>query len=194
MAKEAPKANLPTVAEDKEAPPKKAGKLKKIVILVVILLIIGSAGGGVAYWWFFLRVPPAPDEAEPVVASGQVSSSAAHGEKKADGKAPAVAPAKPGVGKVLPLPNFVVNLADSGSKRLRLNMEVEVNADIGKELQANNAKIRDAVITLLAGKSFAEVQSPEGKVMLRAQIVARLNQILGAQRIIRVYFTDFVLE
>jgi flagellar FliL protein len=98
-------------------------------------------------------------------------------------------------GKVLPLPQFVVNLADPAGKRLlKLGMEVEANADVSKELQANDAKIRDAVITLLAGKSFAEVQSPEGKVLLRAEVAARLNQILGAPRIVRVYFTEFVVD
>jgi flagellar FliL protein len=98
-------------------------------------------------------------------------------------------------GKVLPLPQFVVNLADPAGKRLlKLGMEVEANADISKELQTNDAKIRDAVITLLAGKSFAEVQAPEGKVLLRAEVAARLNQILGAPKIVRVYFTEFVVD
>ena len=34
----------------------------------------------------------------------------------------------------------------------------------------------------------------DGKVLLKAEVAARLNQILGAQRVIRVYFTDFVVE
>jgi len=47
---------------------------------------------------------------------------------------------------------------------------------------------------LLAGKSYGDVSSPDGKVMLKAEVAARLNQILGAQRVIRIYFTDFVVE
>ena len=73
-------------------------------------------------------------------------------------------------------------------------MEVEVNADVSEELKGQSARIRDAVIMLLAGKSYADVSTPDGKVLLKAEVAARLNQILGAQRVVRVYFTDFVVE
>ena len=193
MAKEAPK-NVPAVpADGAEAPKKKGGKVKKIIIFVAILLIILSAGGGGAYWWLYLRVPPPPGGgsgapyAQPERAAPQGKENSPRVER--------VSELPRSTGKVLPLPQFVVNLADPAGKRLlKLGMEVEANADIAKELQANDARIRDAVITLLAGKSFAEVQSPEGKVLLRAEVAARLNQILGAPRIVRVYFTEFVVD
>jgi flagellar FliL protein len=194
MAKEAPKANVPAVPEKAaEAAPKKTGKVKKVVILVVILLIILSAGGGVAYWWLFLRVPPPPGSG--ATAPAAHSESATPRSKESSPFVERVSELPRSAGKVLPLPQFVVNLTDPAGKRLlKLGMEVEANADIAKELQANDAKIRDAVIMLLAGKSFAEIQSPEGKVLLRAEVAARLNQILGAPRIVRVYFTEFVVD
>lgn len=98
-------------------------------------------------------------------------------------------------GQVLPLPPITVNISDpSGRRYLKLGMEVEVNADVSSALQANSARIRDAIIMLLAGKTFSDISTPDGKVLLKAEVAARLNQILGAQRIIRVYFTDFVVE
>jgi flagellar FliL protein len=190
MAKEAPKASVPAVPAEVAETPKKSGKVKKIVIFVVVLLIILSVGGGGAYWWLYLRV-------QPLFGSGAAaqSESAAPQGKESSPRVERVSDLPRSAGKVLPLPQFVVNLADPAGKRvLKLGMEVEANADIAKELQVNNAKIRDAVITLLAGKSFAEVQSPEGKVLLRAEVAARLNQILGAPRIVRVYFTEFVVD
>ena len=192
MAKEAPK-NVPAVPAEAEAPKKKGGKVKKIIIFVALLLIILSAGAGGAYWWLYLRVPPAPGSG-PAASSAQSESAVPHG-KESSARVERVSALPRTAGKVLPLPQFVVNLADPAGKRiLKLGMEVEANADITKELQANDARIRDAVITLLAGKSFAEVQSPEGKVLLRAEVAARLNQILGAPRIVRVYFTEFVVD
>lgn len=96
---------------------------------------------------------------------------------------------------VLPLPSITVNLSDPAGRRyLKMGMEVEVNADVSAALQANNARIRDAIIMLLAGKNYADISTPDGKVLLKAEVAARLNQILGAQRVIRVYFTDFVVE
>ena len=193
MAKEAPKANVPAVPSETAEAPKKKSRVKKIVILAFSLLIILSAGGGGAYWWLFLRVPPPPGGGA-VAPAAQTAGAAASG-KESSPRVERVSEIPRSAGKVLPLPQFVVNLADPAGKRLlKLGMEVEANGDISKELQANDAKIRDAVITLLAGKSFAEIQSPEGKVLLRAEVAARLNQILGAPRIVRVYFTEFVVE
>jgi len=193
MAKESPKANVPAVPEEAPAAPKKKSRVKKIVILLVISLITLSAGGGGAYWWFVLRVPPPAGNGTPALAT-QSQGTLSPGKENSP-RVERVSDLPRSSGKVLPLPQFVVNLADpSGKRLLRLGMEVEANADITKELQANDARIRDAVITLLAGKSFAEVQSPEGKVLLRAEVAARLNQILGAPRIVRVYFTEFVVD
>ena len=88
-------------------------------------------------------------------------------------------------GQVLPLPPITVNISDpSGRRYLKLGMEVEVNADVAAALQANNPRIRDAIIMLLAGKTFSDISTPDGKVLLKAEVAARLNQILGAQRVI----------
>ena len=96
---------------------------------------------------------------------------------------------------VLPLPPVTVNLADPGGRRyLKLSMEVEVNRDVSREIKAQAPRIRDAIIMLLAGKSYNDIATPDGKVMLKAEVAARLNQVFGAQRVIRVYFTDFVVE
>jgi len=193
MAKETPKASVPAVPVEAAEAPKKKSKVKKIVILLVILLIILSAGGAGAYWWLFLRVPPPSGNG--TAAPAAQSAGAASPGRESSPRVERVSELPRSTGKVLPLPQFVVNLADPAGKRLlKLGMEVEANADIAKELQTNDARIRDAVITLLAGKSFAEVQSPEGKVLLRAEVAARLNQILGAPRIVRVYFTEFVVD
>ena len=193
MAKESPKANVPAVPAEAAEAPKKSSRLKKIVIAVAVLLIILSAGGGGTYWWLYLRVPPSPDGGS-AAPSAQSESAAQQGRESAP-RMERVSELPRSAGKVMPLPQFVVNLVDPGGRRiLRLGMEVEANADISRELQANDARIRDAVIMLLAGKTVAEVQSPEGKVMLRAEVAARLNQILGAPRIIRVYFTEFIVE
>lgn len=193
MAKEAPKASVPAVPEAAADTPKKSGKLKKIVILSVCLLIILSAGGGGAYWWFFLRVPPPPVNGTapaPVPASGAMPQN-----KDASPRVERVTDLPRSSGKVVPLPQVTVNLADAAGKRyLKLGMEVEASGDISKDLQAQDAKVRDAVITLLASKNFAEISSPEGKVLLKAEVAARLNQILGAPKIVRVYFTEFVVE
>lgn len=194
--KEAPKdpRALPAINDGQPAP-KKGSRVKKIVVIILILLMtLGAAGAG-AYWWFALRAPsneaatppPAPGKPASPAASTPSGSGSPRIERQAD--------LPRSSGKVLPLPEFVVNLSDPAGKRfLKLGMEVEVNADVSKAIKDNEPKIRDAVIMLLAGKSYADVASAEGKVLLKAEVGARLNQILGGQYVVRVYFTDFVVQ
>ena len=203
--------------------PKKPSKAKRIVIILAILLITLSGAGMGAYWWFFLRTPSAASSAPHDAPAGEAAGKGAAGQPGAagaggagGGHGGAGAGATGGAGgaggagdarierqsdlprssgQVLPLPPITVNISDpSGRRYLKLGMEVEVNADVSAALQANSPRIRDAIIMLLAGKTFNDISSPDGKVLLKAEVAARLNQILGAQRVIRVYFTDFVVE
>ena len=203
--------------------PKKPSKAKRIVIILAILLITLSGAGIGAYWWFFLRTPSAASSAPHDAPAGEAAGKGAAGQPGAAGAggaggghggagtgATGGAGGAGGAGdarierqsdlprssgQVLPLPPITVNISDpSGRRYLKLGMEVEVNADVSAALQANSPRIRDAIIMLLAGKTFNDISSPDGKVLLKAEVAARLNQILGAQRVIRVYFTDFVVE
>ncbi|HJA79838.1 flagellar basal body-associated FliL family protein [uncultured Desulfovibrio sp.] len=195
--------------------PKKSSRVKRLVILLTILLITLSAAGGAAYWWIFLRDPAgatsadaaaeaaapaekdaAPGGAKPAAAGGtnvgKASTGAAPGAE-ARIEAQTQAPRTQGI--VLPLDPIRVNLTDpSGRRYLTVGMEIEVNSDVSADLKAQGARINDAIIMLLAGKTYGDISTPEGKVLLKHEIAARLNQILGAQRVIRVYFTNFVVE
>lgn len=178
---------------------KKTSKVKKIVIFLTIFIMMGAAGGGGWYWWFYIRQPSAASSMETGENINNMENvgSTTTGQNGED-SSPRIErqsnlPRSTGV--VVPLPKFVVNLSDPTGKRyLRIGMEVEANSDISAQIKANSAKIRDAVIILLAGKSFADISTVEGKVTLKTEVGARLNQILGAQKIIRVYFTEFVVE
>lgn len=194
--------------------PRKTSRVKRLVILLTILLITLSAAGGAAYWWIFLRDPAAASSADaaaetaaPAENAAPAGASSASGGKANTGKADANA--APGAGArieaqqqmprtqgiVLPLEPIRVNLTDpSGRRYLTVSMEIEANSDVSADLKAQGARINDAIIMLLAGKTYGDISTPEGKVLLKHEIAARLNQILGAQRIIRVYFTNFVVE
>ncbi|MBR3663089.1 MAG: flagellar basal body-associated FliL family protein [Desulfovibrio sp.] len=204
------KKKTPALAEAEESAPapKKSRKKRLIIVLLLLLFMLSGIGAG-GYWWFFMRNPGVlpftqggddPASGQPAeTQDGKTPESAAGAGKKEGGDAagriekPAALPRSSGV--VLPLPMVTVNLYDSGGRRyLKLGMEVEANKDISQAIKANEPRIRDAVIMLLAGKSYNEIASPDGKVMLKAEVANRLNQILGEQRIIRVYFTDFVVQ
>jgi flagellar FliL protein len=211
---------MPPKTSAKEAPvlpapqpePKKKSKVKRIVIILAILLITLSGAGAGGYWWFILRKPVEMHAAD----AGVVEAGASQPAVGAAGKGASLSASGNGVGAsippgggmmepqgalprsagmVFPLPPVTVNLADPGGRRyLKLAREVETNGDVSRDIKVQSSRIRDAVIMLLAGKNYSDIATPDGKVMLKAEVAARLNQIFGAQRVIRVYFTDFVVE
>jgi flagellar FliL protein len=91
---------------------------------------------------------------------------------------------------------FVVNLADpSGNRYIRLNLAAEVvSPEVIKELEAQNPRIRDAMIMLLSSKTYADISSQSGKLRLKNEILDRMNQLLGGPKITRVFLQEFVTQ
>ena len=186
---------------------KKKSSLIKYIVLVVLLLVLGG-GGYFAYITFFAKPPviaPAADGAAPAegAAKPEEKNAAKPEEKKAEGghgEAKTEAKGGHGSGKDkaasnnVALPAFVVNLADGNARRyLKVVLEVEMTGN-PELLEANQAKIRDALLMLLSSKTSQDVASLEGKILLRKEIVDRLNQAIGQPKVSRVYFTDFVIQ
>ena len=191
------------MADAPEAPEgKKKSGILKYVILLVLLLVLGG-GGYFAYLKFFAAKPAAtteapaaeqaakPEEPKPEEHAKPAEAKPAEGHGEAKGghggkdKAPSNSVA---------LPAFVVNLADPSARRyLKLVLDVEMvgNPEL---LEANAAKIRDALIMLLSSKTSQDLSTLEGKILLRKEIVDRLNQAIGQPKVARVYFTDFVIQ
>jgi len=166
------------VAED-DKEKKKGGKLKLIIILLLILGLLGA--GGFVAWKFFLDKPAADPNADPQQVQMQ------------DGQQ---AEASPKDAQVVTLPTFLVNLADPlGRRYIKLTLDVEViNPEAAQELEGSQAKVRDAVILLLSSKSYADLAPLESKILLKNELVTRLNQILGGSKVVRVYFTELVIQ
>lgn len=171
------------MAEKKAAAPEKAekkkgGKLKLIIIALVVLGVLG--GGGFAAWKFFLQPKAAEETAENATAEGAE-------EHKAE--------AETG-GQLVTLDSFVVNLSDPmGRRYLKTTLDVEVaNAAVAAELTAAMPKVKDTLLLLLSSKSFADISSMDKKIELKNDIVSRLNQIIGKNKVRNVYFTEFVVQ
>ena len=191
-----------------EQPKKKKSGLIKYIILVVLLLVLGG-GGYFAYLTFFAAKPPAAAPAADGAAPAEAPKADAHAEakpaeKKAEGgHGEAKSDAKGGghgggkdkaASNNVALPPFVVNLADPNARRyLKVVLEVEMTSN-PELLEDNKAKIRDALLMLLSSKTSQDLSTLEGKILLRKEIVDRLNQAIGQAKVARVYFTDFVIQ
>ncbi|GAB4246445.1 flagellar basal body-associated FliL family protein [Deferrisoma sp.] len=148
---------------------------KKLILIVggVVLLLVLAGGGFFAYKMFFAAPPP--EEAE---------------------QAPPPPQPKVTLGPIYPLDPFLVNLADPGRPRfLKVVMQLELDGDaVSAELDTLRPKVRDALLTLLASKTSAELVTVADKEKLRNEILHRLNSFLGTGRVVEVYFTEFVVQ
>lgn len=169
--------------EQMEAPKeeqKKGGKLKWIIILILLLAL----GAGAFFAWPIVKEKLLGGDAAPSNATEQSDSVGQ----------PMDAPA--GETEMVTLPTFVVNLADPlGRRYLKLTLSVEVaSPEAAETLNQSQPKVRDAIILLLSSKTFAELGSIDSKIQLKDEIVKRLNQIMGGSSILRVYFTEMVVQ
>lgn len=158
---------------------KKGGKLKLIIILLLALGVLG--GGGFFAYKFFLA--PKPGEEKKV----EESQTQGKEEVKEETEAESV---------IYSLPAFIVNLADPlGRRYLKLSLDIEVkNQKVVEEVDKKLPQIKDAIILLLSSKSFTDIDTMEEKLALKTEIMSRLTQILGQGKVIRVYFTEMVVQ
>lgn len=159
--------------------PKKKGIIKYIILLVILLLLGG--GGYFAYTQFF--------------AGGDDAAQSEAGDGGGEG-GEATPEEDIGPTEMVTLPTFLVNLADPlGRRYLKLTVDVEVaGTEAVDELNQNQAKVRDAIILLLSSKTYNDLNSLEAKILLKKEIVERLNLVLGGPKVVRVYFTEMVIQ
>jgi flagellar FliL protein len=155
---------------------KKGGKLKWIIIAVVLIAL--GVGGYFGYTMFLAK----PDEA---ATADQAAEGADKGAAQENLE-----------GQLVPLPVFLVNLADPlGRRYLKLGIEVEVRDPQAQEaLTKYEAKIKDTLLLLLSSKTYDALSTMKAKVELKQEIADRLNQIVGNGAILRVYITEMVIQ
>lgn len=154
---------------------KKKGGMLKWIIIAVVLIALG-VGGYFGYTMFFASSDEAASE-ETAPGEG--------GEALDDLE-----------GQLVPLPMFLVNLADPlGRRYLKLGVEVEVrDEEAAAALTKYEAKIKDTLLLLLSSKTYDSLATMKAKVELKQEIADRLNQIVGNGAVLRVYITEMVIQ
>ncbi|MBC17343.1 MAG: flagellar basal body protein FliL [Desulfovibrio sp.] len=153
---------------------KKGGILKWIIILVVLIAL--GVGGYFAYTMFFA----APED-------GAATEEVVEGEQEA---------LESLEGTLVPLPVFLVNLADPlGRRYLKLGLEVEVrDADVVAAMTKYEARIKDSLLLYLSSLTYDSLATMQAKMELKQEVADRLTQILGRGSVLRVYITEMVIQ
>lgn len=157
-----------------------SNKLMIIMMGLLVLLMVGI-GGGLFMMWSRVsaldQVVNPPSEEEIQKANEETSQ-------------------EPKIRPVFPLESFIANLADPGGNRfLRTTMELELeNDDLTEELGKRLPQIRDCILMILPTRRYQDIQTVEGKIALRTEIIAKLNALLKKEAISNIYFTEFVTQ
>ena len=150
----------------------------KLIYLVVAVLLVLTTGLAAGFFMMWSKLSDLSAQTHMVATSGT-------------GKAQAAA-----LGPLYSLDTFIVNLADEGRSRyLRVTMDLELaQSTYAGDLKERLSQVRDSILMILPTKQFDEIASMEGKIALRDEIMAKLNDLFAYQVVTNIYFTEFVVQ
>ena len=61
-------------------------------------------------------------------------------------------------------------------------------------LESDMPKVRDAIIRIMSGKTAQDILSVEGKEKLREEVKDGVNNAMGSEDVVNVYFTEFIVQ
>jgi flagellar basal body-associated protein FliL len=99
-------------------------------------------------------------------------------------------------GPVVALDAFVVNLNEPGSARyLKVTMQAELaNRAAARVFEKSKQLIRDEILGYLSGLKVADTLGPENNDRIREDLEAAVTDIIGAERLHRMIFAEFVVQ
>jgi len=99
------------------------------------------------------------------------------------------------VQSTLHLETFVLNLADSDQKAyLRVGVDLGLNQDIKHGEEVPVARVRDAILAVLAQAKGAELVTAPGKAKLKQDLLQALQERVPQLGVEEVYFTEFLIQ
>lgn len=196
----------PAAGDAAPAEAKKKGSMKFIIIIVVVLLLAGVGGGG----FFYMRSSSAAAAETTKKTADKKSSSKKDSDdtttdsedskttKKSGDRLQNALPKDEDVKKIIELPPFIVNLADTEQSRyLRMTVSLgldEAEAAGEKPDQLFLTRVRNAMLAVLSDKKSDEILSVEGKTKLRKDLLQAAKAASANPEVQAIYITDFIVQ
>ncbi len=161
--------------------------LKMMIFLFLILLIVG--GGGFAGWYFFLKASPV-EEGENSASMEQVED----GETVEDGQE-AMLPPKPDFEDVVDLEPFEgIRIKESGNLfHLNLILSVELmKPEMRESFESATTLIRQTIEDDMKERTWITMRSPDGKLMMKYQLIEKLNRALPSVMVHNIYIRSMM--
>lgn len=110
-------------------------------------------------------------------------------------EAPPPPPTAEVTGPVVALDPFVVNLDEPGTARyLKVTLQLELLHDAEASLTKSKELVRDAILGYLSGLHVKDTLGAEAKDKIRGELMARLEKLIGPNKVRRMFFQEFVVQ
>ena len=115
------------------------------------------------------------------------ASGESHGDKKAGAKSKVTVPLG---GKVL------VNVSGTAGTRYLVATITLVGkkADLKEKVELNDPELRDAASSILGIKTISDLEKPGMRNIIRSELIAAFNDILGKESVTDIYLTEFAVQ
>jgi flagellar FliL protein len=158
---------------ENEAPHGKASRLP--LILGVVLALLGGGGGFAA------------------VQTGLLDTVLGNGDANPADEAPEATPLAPLA--FVPLDTVVISLAPSATAaHLRFKAQLEVAPDHVGDVESLRPRIMDVLNGYLRAVAVEDLQDPAALTRLRAQMLRRVQVVVGEGRVRDLLIMEFVLD
>ena len=163
------------MAKEKEIQETQKNSKNKIFLIGIPLLIFLIVGGGLAAYFLGNFKSFTTAEAESSQDNPKVNDS---------------------LGTLLKMEDFVVNIMHKDTTRfLKMGITLEAkNNESSERIKKRMPQITDAVLLLVGNKNFDQIKDLQGKLQLKADLIAHLNSLLGIDELNDIFFTDFVVQ
>lgn len=159
-------------AQGAEAPEKKS----KLPLIIGLALMLALGGGGFyAVYSGLILAPPAAEGVEP-------AKDAAH----TPDALPAIA--------FIPLDPMVISLNDGAAKHLRFAGQLEVPLAHEADVTLLKPRVMDVLNGFLRAVEVQELEDPATLIRLRAQMLRRIQIVVGEGRVNDLLIVEFVLN
>ncbi len=106
---------------------------------------------------------------------------------------------EPGAGKAktkVSLSKIVVNVSGSlGTRLLLASLTLAGNGgDFKTKVEDNNDQLRDIASSILGSKTIADLEKPESRNLIRAELLSQFNTALGNGFIQEIYITELAIQ
>lgn len=167
------------MAEQENQETQSPGKLKSILVYGYVLFNLGGMGLG-----SFLVYNATLGYKKPSITSAELNREISAFQKSLQDKP-----------MLYTLDKMTTNLSGLPRRAIRLEINLEMLDGEGfEEVIALGAKGRDILVQTLNGKTFSELETVQGKLQLKNEMIAQLNHLLKNGVVQNIYFSEFVVQ